>query len=96
MLLVLARHDGKRGSRSQTRVLAELLRDRELPFLTYLRGGQIFHRGLSARHESLLNVVRAFRALGVPVKLDLGDIDGHRRRCGDHNAKHQKVLNGTL
>jgi len=42
------------------------------------------------------NVVRAFRSLAVPAKLDLGDIDGHRRRCGDHNAKHQKVLNGTL
>ncbi len=42
------------------------------------------------------NVVRAFRSLAVQVKLELGDIDGQRRRCGDHNAKHQKVLYGTL
>jgi len=38
------------------------------------------------------NVVRAFRSLAVPVKLDLGDIDGHRRRCGDSQCETSKGL----
>jgi len=44
---------GKGRTRSQPKVLAELLWDGELSLLTDLRCCQIFESCLSARHESL-------------------------------------------
>jgi len=45
---------GEGRTRSQTKVLAELLRDGELSLLTDLGSCQIFKRCLSRRHELLL------------------------------------------
>jgi len=59
---------GKGRTRSQPKVLAELLWDGELTLLTDLRSCQIFESCLSVRHQSLL-VGISYHDLHRPGKL---------------------------
>src|SRR5438477_11133126 len=73
---------GKGGTRSQPKVLTELLWDGELTLLTDLRSCQIFESCLSARHQSLL-VGISYHDLHRP-----GNLTSGRTGLGEHLAPY--------